>query len=147
MSISAIVRTKRLSRARSILGVVLVAWLNLALQPCAMAFQSEQDPDCPHCPPSQTHHHDGHDMSMVADKVPCASSASNCDVLGDLNNNERSDRLKLNHFQKDLPAIVAPDHLDVGLDQTIELTAVSLSMNRPPGSLLPLHKLYCVYLD
>lgn len=33
------------------LGVLLLVWLNLALQPCAAALAAGQTPACPHCPP------------------------------------------------------------------------------------------------
>jgi len=130
---------------RGILGVVLVAWLNLALQPCAMAFEAGQDHDCPHCPPTQSHHDDGHDMATY--DSPCATSASDCDVLDDWTNNGRKTEVQLKDIPKDLPSSVAPADPIVRVDQRAELTAVCLSMNRPPGASPPLHKLYCVYLD
>ena len=130
--------------ARNILGVVVVAWLNLALQPCAMACPADQVPDCPNCPPGQLQHHDSHDMA--ADGMPCASSANDCDVLGDLNNNERADQVKLKDLQKDLPASIVPASPVVRVGKTLASTANSLRMSRPPGGLQPLHKLYCVYL-
>ena len=86
-------------------------------------------------------------MDMDADTTPCATSASNCELIGDLNNNDRSDQLKLKDVQKDLPANVAAAPVVVGVDQTVVSSATSLSMNRPPGNSPPMHKLYCVYLD
>ena len=130
--------------ARDILVVVLVAWLNLALQPCAMAFQADQVPDCPNCPPGQLQQHDSHDMA--ADGMPCASSAIDCDVLSDLNNNERADQVKLKDLQKDFPASIVPASPVVRVEQTRASTANFLQMSRPPGGSQPLHKLYCVYL-
>ena len=145
MSISGNPQEQGLSRARGILGAVLVAWLNLALQPCAMALEAEQDHDCPHHPPAQSQHNDGHDMATY--DSPCATSASDCDVLDDWTNNERKTQVKFKDIPKDLPASVAPAVPKVRVNQLVELTAISLSMIRPKGASPPLHKLYCVYLD
>lgn len=145
MSISGNPQKQELPRTRGILGVILVAWLNLALQPCAMALEAEQDHDCPHCPPAQSHRNDGHDMATY--DTPCATNASDCDVLDDWANNERKTQVKFKDIPNDLPASVAPAVPVVRVDQLLKLTATSLSMIRPQGASPPLHKLYCVYLD
>ncbi|MDH3645314.1 MAG: hypothetical protein OER80_00940 [Gammaproteobacteria bacterium] len=39
-----------------LLAVLAVVWLNMALNPCAMALGETEEHDCPHCPP--VHHCD-----------------------------------------------------------------------------------------
>ena len=45
-------RQARIPWARRVLGAFVVVCLNMALQPCAMAFGG--DHDCVHCPPAIT---------------------------------------------------------------------------------------------
>lgn len=60
-------------RARSALGVVLLAIVNLAFQPCAMAVEFESDHGCPHCPGEAQH--DGHETDVSL------SDVGSCDYL------------------------------------------------------------------
>ena len=66
---------------RNVLGLLAIVWLNMAVLPCAMAFQG--DDDCPHCPPVEEqapHHgmagHDGH--SQEATKEACSTAQTDC---------------------------------------------------------------------
>lgn len=58
------------------LGVFVAVWLNLAVQPCAMALGLDRD--CPHCPPVQHEDmaHHGHHAEEV--DAGCDSLLSDC---------------------------------------------------------------------
>ncbi len=69
-------------------------WLNLALQPCAMAL--EADHDCPHCPPAHEHEmmaHHGHGEAKA--ESPCASMQAQCGELDDVSFDGRTGQLKV----------------------------------------------------
>lgn len=66
---------------RGVLGLLTILWLNMAVLPCAMAFQG--DDDCLHCPPAEDHaahhgmgHHEGH--NQPAAKPPCDTAQADC---------------------------------------------------------------------
>ena len=94
MSLVAKIRQRQQTWARRALGLFVAVWLNLALQPCAMALESMQDNDCPNCPPAQAHEHDGMHAGM-GHEMPCASAAADCSFSEDLNYDGRSDQPKL----------------------------------------------------
>ena len=60
LNILATIRQQKASWTPGVLGLFVFVWLNLALQPCAMAMDSEHEHDCPRCPPAhqQSHQHD-----------------------------------------------------------------------------------------
>ena len=136
---------RRRTWGRSTLGLFAAVWLNLALLPCAMAFEAEDDPDCPHCPPveMQEHHgmHDGMDAGTL-----CADGMSDCGFDGDFSHDARGVQSKFKPGHSDKPvAIVAAE---------IPAPVQSLARQRSPprittaylGASTPLHVLYCVYL-
>jgi len=134
--------------ARRVLGLFVVLWLNMALQPCAMAFGGAGDHDCIHCPPAhsgEVSSHDAHDMDHAAqDTAPCETSASQCTIGDDFNYDGRSTKVK------DTP-------VDVAVSITLSNAAV-LSDGRscsrsamgdrshPTSNFPPLNILYCIYL-
>ena len=109
---------RRTPWTRGVFGMFVVVCLNLALQPCAMAMGTEQDRDCPHCPPSETQEHHGHHGVTVeeVDQTPCASASDDCGLGDDLNYDGRNTQLKL----KDLP-VDAP----VAISNPIDIVAVA----------------------
>lgn len=142
-------RQRQIPRARRVLGVLVVVWFNLALQPCAMAIESVGDHNCPHCPPPQTHQHEGHDMAagdMAERDMRCATGAAHCSASDSVNIDVRSGQPKLKNILTELPVAIAPfsgPFADVRPQQTI----VELPSHRqPPDSSPPLNVLYCVYL-
>lgn len=139
---------KRLPRGFPAFGVFIAVWLNLALQPCAMAIEIAEDHDCPRCPPAQVHEHDhGGTHHRMDDVAPCVEATPACPIIQDLNHDGRSGQVKL----KDIPAdafaaaaVTAPTHPNAVLAQ-ISLRPRFAALHA--GASPPLHVLHCVYLD
>jgi hypothetical protein len=126
-------RTRNTARGRFFLGVFMVAWLNLAVQPCVIAMESIPEPDvvsaqsvhedhanhaadhnCDHCPPV---------LSVHANT--CASAVtSDCGSIAEYNYEGRNASAKL----KDLPP-----------DTGIAIPANSIDFNVPDFSPPPLN--------
>ena len=140
LNLLATMRRHKTSRARRVTGVFLFVWLGLALQPCAMAFGTDGDHDCPHCPPPiETAHHAGHSM---ATSDMCASG-DDCSPLDDFNYDGRTPETKVKDVQLDPVAVIAigefePAVIDHGLNAR---TAGFHLSGAPP----PRYKLLCVY--
>lgn len=126
------------------LAIVLALWINLAVQPCAMAMGT--DGDCPHCPPAAEHDmtmaHGHHDTDVAAD---CATLGVECGEIDDFGLDSRGSTLK----SKDKLEFVAllPPPLR---DSSLLPTAATAMLAAPPESGLaarPLHLLNCVFLD
>jgi len=136
---------QRRTWGRSALGLFAAVWLNLALQPCAMAYEVENDHECPHCPPAEMQGH--HDMHAGMDaEIPCADGMSDCGLDGDFSHDARGGQSKFKPGHGDTPvAIVAAE---------IPTTVQSLARQRSPPRITtahlvastPLYVLNCVYL-
>jgi hypothetical protein len=128
------------------MGFFAVVWLNLALQPCAVAL--EGDEECPRCPPEMdhsgmSHHGDSHDSANS--EAPCAASGFDCTLVDDYNH-DRGGCAKLKN---------APDNASAAVVDT-NLVPSNVSWTTPqnvdrytfaaPGAAPPLNVLYCVYL-
>lgn len=80
MILSSTIAENRASKPRRLSMLVLIAWLNMAMAPCAMAFDG--DHPCPHSAPDTAAHgehqqgHHGHHGS--ADRGDCGGAASDC---------------------------------------------------------------------
>jgi len=127
-----------------VMGLLAIVWLNMAILPCAMAFQGDED--CPHCPPAEDHamatHHEHGEVSA---KPSCATAQPDCcdalaasvDVRGSaLAFKPASDVV---FISATLPAAVP-----------ISVSGLRHGALDPPGivgSSPPLHVLFCVYLD
>jgi hypothetical protein len=139
------IRQQQQTWARRGLGLFVAVWLNLALQPCAMALESIQDNDCVHCPPAQTHEHGGMHESM-GDEMPCADAATDCSFSEDLNHDGRGGQLKLKDAQFDAPVAIAPREIVSFNGSPVSFQPrpryATVHAAAPP----PLHVLYCVYL-
>ena len=142
------IRRRQTPWARHALGVIVVMWLNLVLQPCAMAFGGNSDQDCPDCPPAHSQH-DGHEMASmdIADLgMPCAGISADCGVLDDLNYDGRNAQLKVKDAPDDSPVVVLP-FANLATDIKPARRAYLRPIQRhPPGPSPALNKLYCVYL-
>jgi len=137
-------RQARSTVTSRVLAVVVALWLNLAMQPCAMAFGNDQD--CPHCPPQQ-------DMQMAGHHGPktdnagtdCETSQSDCSEIDDFSIDGRNSLSKLH--AKPLPvAIVAPAS-PMAILNPIGFSTTAADPPRPVASSTPLHLLNCVFLD
>ncbi len=133
---------------RSLLGLFVLAWLNLALQPCVLAMGVDNDRDCPRCPPSYTQVGAGHDMasSGLADSgLPCVTLAAECELLDDYNVDGRSVQLKVKDTSSDVSDTLLPSELFPLLARS-QFTASAPSDTRPPDTSVALNIIYCVYL-
>jgi len=137
-------RQQQQSRGRRALGLFVAVWLNLALQPCAMALAAEDHNDCLHCPPAQSVEHNGVHGDMGHD-MPCADDLSDCAIVDALNHDGRSGKIKLDDAPADMLLAIAPHELSLPFGQVV-------SERAPPryasvhAATPPLNVLYCVYL-
>ena len=139
-------RRKRMG-ARCALAFIAVVWLNLALQPCAVAL--ERDGDCPNCPPAMVHsgmsQHGGSHEPASSD-VPCATTGFDCMLGDDYSHDGRCGQGKLKDAPDNGSAATIETNLGPrNLPRTI-LQKLDRDMFAAPGVAPPLNVLYCVYL-
>ena len=139
------IRKHQQTWARRALGLFVAVWLNLALQPCAMALESMQDNDCAHCPPAQMHEHGGMHESMN-DEMPCADAAADCSFSEDLNHDGRGGQLKLKDAQIDAPTAIDSREFAASYGRPANFQARPRYTSVHAGAPPPLNVLYCVYL-
>ena len=137
-------RQARSTVTSRVLAVVVALWLNLAVQPCAMAFGD--DHDCPHCPPAQDMQMAGHhDHQTDNAGTDCETSQSDCGDIDDFSLDGRNTLGKLK--AKPLPvAIVAPVS-PTAVRNPIGFSTTAADPPDPVASTTPLHLLNCVFLD
>ena len=135
--------TRTLTQSRW-LGVLVAVWLNLAVQPCAMALGL--DDGCPHCPPvdhAAMDAHHGHHAEEV--DAGCDSLLSDCGETDDFNIDGRFSFSKAKDTTDDVQAVaVAPVAAQLS---RIGFTTTAADPPRPVGSSPPLYLLNCVFLD
>lgn len=141
------------TRGRFLLGVFVVAWLNLAVQPCLMAMELAPEPavasgqlahadhashssdhNCDHCPPASSDHANA-----------CASAAAaDCGSIPDYNYDSRNGLSKL----KDIPAYVAITELAIAFEFTIPTSSPPPAECAAPHYPIepPLNIRLCVFL-
>ena len=134
------IRSSITSAPRRMLSVFVLCWLNLAITPCAMAFEVADD--CPHCPPAAEQEMAHHGQHEFADTVECESMQAEC---CDLEAAAVDNRVGKYESQDDVSVVAVP----VGWPSLHTLSVVRHEMRPPdPGNYSPpLHKLFCVYLD
>ncbi len=127
------------SARRRMLGIFMIFWLNLAVAPCAMAFDVADD--CPQCPPEvgrEMAHHGHHESEPMSD---CLSMPSDCCDLEAAAVDKRGSKFD---GQGDLPLISIASAWP-----TLHTVRVPRHDIRPPdpgNHSPPLHVLHCVYL-
>ena len=136
-----------------VLGLLLVLCLNAAILPCAMALDID-DQTCPHSPAKEQaamdgHHGHGagHARDPVAQSDPdCPSAAPSCCDLAVATVESRSAYVKFKQSFDEEPWVASanPNALQPVASQAI--TAHSDPPD-PPGTSVPRHVLFCVYLD
>lgn len=149
MSQLARIRQRQQSWGRRALGMFVAVWLNLALQPCAMAFESGEDHDCPHCPPAEIHEH-GHKHgsgNSGDNKVPCVDATSDCLVAEDMVLDGRTGKLELKDAPADNLVAITVTELSIWPAKPADTTSMPRYATVHTGAPPPLHVLYCVYLD
>ena len=141
------------SRGRFLLGVFVVAWLNLTVQPCLMATESSPEQAAAS---TQSAHadHASHSTDHACDQCPpalgdhataCVSAdASDCSAISVVNYDGRDGPAK----PKDVPTYMAIADFAIPSEFTIPVEspppfdcAVSLYPSEPPLSIQ-----YCVFL-
>ncbi len=130
------------SRGRRALGLFVAVWLNLALQPCAMAYEAPGDHDCPDCPPAEMHGDHGMHGAMhdsMSAEMPCADELSDCMVDEDVSHDVRGDKLQL----KDGPSAILYTSTDFALPELAPQRRVPVPRRSSahPGAPPPLHLL------
>jgi hypothetical protein len=147
LSFFATIRQRQGPWARSVLGLFVVVWLNMALQPCAMAFGGTSNHGRTHCPPAQTEEISAQNASESDPGVsPCETSAVQCALVDDFNYDGRVVKVKVKGEPSDqllaitepIP-VVAPER---SASTIIHVDYTSIVSGDPP----PLNVLYCVYL-
>ncbi|MFQ5610134.1 MAG: hypothetical protein ACE5F8_07685 [Woeseiaceae bacterium] len=132
------------SGPRRALLLVAVAWLNMTMAPCAMAFGS--DFECPHMS-SGAHAgmaaHDGHHANSTP--TGCDGVQSSCCDAQDVANDVRADRSDTGKFS-DAPATLC-SHENVAPKPAGQVTAFSSGALHRCSDAPPLHLLNCVFLD
>jgi hypothetical protein len=135
--------TRTLTQSRW-LGVLVAVWLNLAVQPCAMALGL--DDGCPHCPPMDHEAMDAHHGHHAEEAdAGCDSPLSDCGESDDFSIDGRFFFSKSKDTVDDSEAIVvAPAAAQPG---TVGFTTTAADPPRPVGAPPPLYLLNCVFLD
>ena len=137
--------------ARRAVGLFVVAWLNLALLPCAMALGDMQEHGCPHGPPAVSGEIPllGADESngMPAENASCCDvGASECAVLGDYKYDGRTVRFQVKNAPGDLPIGIVPAAVAIPTVGSVPVSPVFGDASLKPDHRPPLNVLYCVYL-
>ena len=125
------------------LGIAVAVWLNLAVQPCAMALGL--DSDCPHCPPSddeQMSAHHGHHSNDV--EAGCDPS-SGCGDADEFSIDGRSSFSKAKDKFDDDPTVVTP--LVAELISPVGYSTTAADPPRTPANSQPLYLINCVFRD
>ena len=147
-------RQTRRTRMRGVLSVFVVAWLNLVMQPCAMALGSMEDHDCPHCPPSHEEGRSGHaghgshptGNESASGEMPCAVAATDCSLVDDFNYDGRTVKLELNDPPNDAQVAIGPSAVFGAEPRPAEDLVRHSTRSPPPPASVPLNVFYCVYL-
>ena len=127
------------SAPRRMFGVFVLCWLNLAITPCAMAFEVADD--CSHCPPAaeQEMAHHGHDAAFKAD---CTSMQSDCYDLETAALDTRGGK-----FESPDDTLAIATSITWPSPRAVITTRHEIQPPDPGKHSPRLHKLFCVYLD
>ena len=141
-----IIKRIRSAGRRRTLSALLLIWVGLGVQPCAMAAVSESD--CPHCPPAielqqmDMHDHCGTDAKLLAD-----ASNTNGDCC-EADEGAIEARTSFGKYGDVSDVSSAPPPAPIPSSREISGTLSDFA--NPPDrqrSSVPLRILYCVYRD
>jgi len=135
MNSSVTTQQRQVPWARRALGIFVVAWLNLALLPCAMALDEVQECACPF---SQS--------ATSADTSCCDEQAAGCELPGDYNYDGRTFQGKVKDAPSEMPPAIVPATLVVPVEVSASATAGFGASQCRAGDEPRLNILYCVYL-
>jgi len=122
------------------LGLLAIVWLNLALTPCAIAFDSEHE--CPHGAQPEHHEMAGHHGEMA--EHSCASMQEACCEIADATVDTRSGSIQFED-SPDIEVLGAPSPGE-SINRASARYMAAADPPDPPGPSRALHKLFCVYL-
>lgn len=144
------IRQKPNRWTRRAFGLLVVVWLNIALQPCVMAFGDVNNHGCPGCPPpsaediSSYSAHDAGNSNL--DATMCASSTADCELVDDFNFSGRATSVSTKDAPIDIPVGIAPPVDTISLVNDLSARPDVSNTFYLPGDSLPLRVLYCSYL-
>jgi len=121
-------------------GLLAIVWLNLALTPCAIAFEGEHE--CPHGSEPEHHEMAGHHGQMA--EHSCASMQESCCEIADATVDTRGSSIEFED-SPDLEVLGAPSPGE-SINPTSARYLAASDPPDPPASSRALHKLFCVYL-
>jgi len=137
-------RRKPAALRRKVLGLLTVLWLNMAVLPCAMAFESAET--CPHCPPADAHEMASHHGHGDAEARPaCATVQVECCDLDEASVDTRGGKLEAKPASE-IVFVTAPRIAALPV-RTSGQRYCATDPPDAPGVAPPLHVLYCVYLN
>ena len=148
MNLLASIRQRQTPWAGRALGLFVVVWLNMALQPCSMAFGGTNEHDCSHCPPAhsgEVFSHNAHETDDSAPDNPRAeTSASHCASFDEFNHDSRT--VKVRYAQSDVPLAIVTTIAFIPVENAS--TTLSSFCDRAywPGDPPSINVLYGVYL-
>ncbi|GBF31789.1 hypothetical protein MnTg04_01756 [bacterium MnTg04] len=133
------------------MGLFVVAWLNLALLPCAMALGEMQESGCPHGAPAVSGEipplgADGSNDMHAGDASCCEVETSRCAFLDDYNYDGRTVQIKAKDAPGDLPVGIVPAIVAIPVMDSVPVSPDFGDVSLRPGHRLPLNLLYCIYL-
>jgi len=138
---------KLTSRARTVLGLFVAMWLNLVLQPCAMAFADAPHQDCPKCPPGHERSMEAmHGQETVLKDMPCASGVADCGIFGEFNYDGRNDQPKVKDYSGDFSLALSLRVFPLPRLNRSFGTQLAQTRHSYPGIPIPFTILHCVYL-
>lgn len=120
----------------------MVVWLNMALQPCAMAMAldiGQADETAGHVD------HTAHDSN--AQEMPCHNNASDCSVFDEFSFDGRTAKVNAKYDAIELPAGIVASAISVLPINCLPGRYRRGELLHLPGEPPPLNVLYCVYLD
>lgn len=131
---TAVLRSNRQTWLRAVLGVFVLAFVAVALQPCAMAMEPAPLPDCPNCP------------TEPASAAGCDPAAADCMVDNPLQVELRSAKLQPLDDEGAAPFVYVPVAFSWPPAPACALL-VPLEEGSPPSAGgPPLNVRFCVYL-
>ncbi len=143
-------RQRRGPWGTSVLGLFVVVWLNVILQPCAMAFGGDSDHGCMHCPPAisgEASSHSAHEADpSELGSAPCETNASQCAFLDDFKFDGRTAKAKIEDAPADVPVGILPSAAAFPLGDSLSLLAGMADRSYLPGDPPSFTVLYGVYL-
>ena len=125
------------------LGVAVAVWLNLAVQPCAMALGL--DSDCLHCPPTDHEEMSAHHGHHEAEAEAGCDPSSGCGEVDEFSLDGRFSCSKAKDKFDDNLFVASP--LVAELISTVGYSTTAADPPQTPAVSQPLYLINCVFRD